>query len=106
LTGRSGLFRDRWISDHAVYRKPARRAAPTHPHGRRIRRILPPLYIYLVLIAPYIFLRYPVHIKGWIASLTFTTNFYQLLPSYLHSGCSPIPGRWASRSSFISFSRS
>ncbi len=54
-------------------------------YGRRIRRILPPLYIYLVLIAPYIFLRYPVHIKGWIASLTFTTNFYHLLPSYLHS---------------------
>jgi peptidoglycan/LPS O-acetylase OafA/YrhL len=49
------------------------------------RRILPPLYVYLLLIAPYVFLRYPVWIKGWVAALTFTTNFYHLMPSYAHS---------------------
>jgi peptidoglycan/LPS O-acetylase OafA/YrhL len=54
-------------------------------YGRRIRRILPPLYIYLLLVAPYIFLRYPVWIKGWIAALTFTTNFYHLTPGFAHS---------------------
>jgi peptidoglycan/LPS O-acetylase OafA/YrhL len=53
--------------------------------GRRIRRILPPLYIYLLLVAPYVFLRYPVWIKGWLAALTFTTNFYHLMPGYVHS---------------------
>ena len=75
-------------------------------YGRRIRRILPPLYTYLALIAPFIFLRYPVHIKGWIASLTFTTNFYHLLPSYLHSRLLTHTWSLASRSSSISFSRS
>jgi peptidoglycan/LPS O-acetylase OafA/YrhL len=54
-------------------------------YGRRIRRILPPLYIYLLLVAPYIFLRYPVWIKGWVAALTFTTNFYHLMPGFAHS---------------------
>ena len=54
-------------------------------YGRRIRRILRPLYIYLLLVAPYIFLRYPVWIKGWVAALTFTTNFYHLMPGFAHS---------------------
>jgi peptidoglycan/LPS O-acetylase OafA/YrhL len=54
-------------------------------YGRRIRRILPPLYIYLLLVAPYIFLRYPVLIKGWLASFSFTYNFYHLLPGHVHS---------------------
>ncbi len=54
-------------------------------YGRRIRRILPPLYIYLLLVAPYIFLRYPVLIDGWLASFSFTYNFYHLLPGHVHS---------------------
>jgi peptidoglycan/LPS O-acetylase OafA/YrhL len=54
-------------------------------YGRRIRRILPPLFIYLLLIAPYVFLSHRTLIKGWLASLTFTYNFYHLLPYYQHS---------------------
>jgi peptidoglycan/LPS O-acetylase OafA/YrhL len=54
-------------------------------YGRRVRRILPPLYIYLLLIAPYVFLSHRTLIKGWLASLTFTYNFYHLLPYYEHS---------------------
>jgi peptidoglycan/LPS O-acetylase OafA/YrhL len=54
-------------------------------YGRRIRRILPPLYIYLLLIAPTVFLSHRTLIKGWLASLTFTYNFYHLLPYYEHS---------------------
>ena len=54
-------------------------------YGRRIRRVLLPLYIYLLLVAPYIFLRYPVLIEGWLASFSFTYNIYHLLSKMVHS---------------------
>lgn len=54
-------------------------------YGRRIRRILPPLYIYLMLMAPVVFLRLPHLIENWAAATTFTYNFYHLSAGWVHS---------------------
>jgi peptidoglycan/LPS O-acetylase OafA/YrhL len=45
-------------------------------YGRRVRRILPPIYIYLAILAPSVFLLRPELVAGWVASATFTYNFY------------------------------
>lgn len=55
-------------------------------YGRRVRRILPPLYIYLAVIAPCVVLFRPDLITGWLASATFTYNFH-----FLHNGVVPSP---------------
>jgi peptidoglycan/LPS O-acetylase OafA/YrhL len=54
-------------------------------YGRRIRRILPPLYIYLLVVAPLVFLRLPNLIDSWAAATTFTYNFYHLSAGWVHS---------------------
>jgi peptidoglycan/LPS O-acetylase OafA/YrhL len=45
-------------------------------YGRRVRRILPPIYIYLGLIIPLVVLFHPELTSGWLASATFTYNFH------------------------------
>ena len=51
-------------------------------YGRRARRILPPLYLYLLLLAPVAFLAHRELVTGWLATATFTYNFYNLTPSF------------------------
>jgi peptidoglycan/LPS O-acetylase OafA/YrhL len=51
-------------------------------YGRRARRILPPLYLYLLLLAPFAFLVQRELVDGWLAAVTFTYNFYNLTESF------------------------
>ena len=54
-------------------------------YGRRVRRILPPLYLYLLLLAPFAFLVQRQLVNGWLAAVTFTYNFYNLTSSFVSS---------------------
>jgi len=54
-------------------------------YGRRARRILPPLYLYLLLLAPVAFLAQRQLVDGWLAAVTFTYNFYNLTGSFWNS---------------------
>jgi peptidoglycan/LPS O-acetylase OafA/YrhL len=54
-------------------------------YGRRARRILPPLYLYLLILAPFAFLPQRQLIDGWLAAVTFTYNFYNLTSSFLNT---------------------
>ena len=47
-------------------------------YGRRVRRILPPLYIYLLVLLPFIVLAAPEQITGWLSAVTFTYNIYSI----------------------------
>jgi len=55
-------------------------------YGRRVRRILPPLYIYLIVLLPFALLAEQDQAIGWLAALTFTYNIYGIVgsphPSY------------------------
>lgn len=55
-------------------------------YGRRVRRILPPIYLYLGLIAPLVVVFHPELTSGWLASATFT---YNLL--FICNGAAPSP---------------
>ncbi len=55
-------------------------------YGRRVRRILPPIYIYLAVIAPCVVLFRPDLTPGWLASATFTYNFH-----FMHAGVVSLP---------------
>jgi peptidoglycan/LPS O-acetylase OafA/YrhL len=54
-------------------------------YGRRARRILPPLYLYLLILAPFAFLVGRDLVDGWLAAVTFTYNFYNLSSSFVNS---------------------
>lgn len=54
-------------------------------YGRRARRILPPLYLYLLLLAPFVLLAQRQLVDGWLAAITFTYNFYNLTSSFWNS---------------------
>jgi peptidoglycan/LPS O-acetylase OafA/YrhL len=55
-------------------------------YQRRVRRILPPLYLYLLVVLPFVVLAAPEQMTGWLAALTFTYNIYGISewcrPSY------------------------
>ena len=55
-------------------------------YGRRVRRILPPIYLYLGLIVPLVVVFHPELTSGWLASATFTYNFH-----YARDGVVPSP---------------
>jgi peptidoglycan/LPS O-acetylase OafA/YrhL len=55
-------------------------------YGRRVRRILPPIYLYLGLIVPLVVVFHPELTSGWLASATFTYNFH-----YARTGAIPSP---------------
>ncbi len=54
-------------------------------YGRRARRILPPVYLYLLFLAPFAFLTQRQLVNGWLAAVTFTYNLYNLTPSFLNT---------------------
>ncbi|HEY4170430.1 MAG TPA: acyltransferase [Reyranella sp.] len=54
-------------------------------YGRRARRILPPVYLSLLLLAPFAFLLQRELVTGWLAAVTFTYNFYNLTASFLNT---------------------
>jgi len=62
---------------------PGRRIAAFY--GRRARRILPPLYIYLLLMLPILLLYVPAQLPGWWSAVSFTYNFYSLSASFENS---------------------
>jgi peptidoglycan/LPS O-acetylase OafA/YrhL len=54
-------------------------------YKRRIKRILPPLYIYLLFALPYVLLFRKDLVGGWLAALTFTYNLYNLTSAFVNT---------------------